>query len=190
MGALILKKVLKSPKTARCRPNCEQCFWEELLAWGVCRAQESLGGLSGTITASLSKRPPWASSVSPGREERTRSAGAGLSSGSGTHVAGTRGGRKELRGSSSSGPASPWCSTACAGWTGWWRRRVSAGALGGNWLRPLAASRWGGGSPPGSSELQDTEREKKSVTSDELQARRRQPVLFKNSNTGHPIIKQ
>lgn len=84
-------------------------------------------------------------------------------------------GRDELRGWWSSGPASPWCSTAYAGWTGWWCRRVSAEALGGNWLQLLAASRWGGGLPPGSSALQDTESQREiSVISgrDEFHAER------------------
>lgn len=68
----------------------------------------------------------------------------------------------EVRGSWSSGPVSPWCSTAYASWTGWWRHRVSVQVLGGNWLQLHAASRWGGGSPPGSSRLQDTETQRES----------------------------
>lgn len=73
------------------------------------------------------------------------------------------GGQGKVRGSWSSGPVSPWCSTAYASWTGWWCHRVSVEVLGGNWLQLLAASRWGGGSPPGSSRLQDTETPKKRV---------------------------
>lgn len=83
------------------------------------------------------------------------------------------GGQGRVRGSWSSGPVSPWCSTAYASWTGWWHHQVSVEVLGGNWLQLLAASRWDGGSPPGSSRLQDTETQKESLfgyTLEELKA--------------------
>lgn len=56
----------------------------------------------------------------------------------------------------SSGPVSPWCSTAYASWTEWWCHRVSAEGPAGNLLQRPAVSRWGAGSLPGSSRQQDT----------------------------------
>lgn len=64
-------------------------LWAMLLrkAAGL-RCMQSSGGLCGTVTASLSKHPPWVSSISPGWEERTRASVGCPLPGSGVQMAG------------------------------------------------------------------------------------------------------
>lgn len=137
-------------------PRCRR------LRLGAAASSESWAGLRGPAVASLSKHPPWVSSIHPGWLSGRGAVRAEPPSSSSSSLLWCRaGGLWGFRGSWSSGPASPWCSTACAGWTVWWCRRAWGAALGGNWLRPLAASRWGAGWPPGSWGRPDTGKQRR-----------------------------